>query len=89
VREYDAGSLRLACERVFPSVRLLLVHGSFRAGGGGLGLERWLAFRAFRRLARPLLPPPLYRAPLSLADFSIEVGGARRALDLLAVCAHR
>ena len=86
VREYDAHSLHSACWQAFRSVEMLFVHGSFRAGGGGVGAERWLAYRTLRRLARPRRSVHLYSPPVSLADFRIERDGARRALDLLAVC---
>jgi SAM-dependent methyltransferase len=86
VREYDVDSLQAACLGAFRSVQVLFVHGSFRVGGGGVGAERWVAYRALRKVARPVCPVPLYSPPVSLADFRINRKGARRALDLLAVC---
>jgi SAM-dependent methyltransferase len=86
VREYDARRLAAACSCASFRVELFFLHGSFRAGGGGVGAERYVAYRAFRKLTGPLRPPVIYRPPLSLADFSIRRTGSDRALDLLAVC---
>jgi SAM-dependent methyltransferase len=86
VREYDRTRLAAACRAAGLQVEELFVHGSFRTGGGGLGLERLLAFRALRKLWRVVAPRPVYVPPVSLADFGVSPRGAARALDLLFRC---
>jgi 2-polyprenyl-3-methyl-5-hydroxy-6-metoxy-1,4-benzoquinol methylase len=85
VREYTPASLGELCAKVFHSTQMLGVHGSHRVGGRGIGGERWLAYRLYRRMARRFLPS-IYVAPLSLADFSIEPYDLNQALDLFAIC---
>lgn len=85
IREYDSKSLSMLCTRVFRGVTPLGVHGSLRMGGGGMGLEIFLPYRAVRRLLR-YIRRPLYTAPCSLADFDVTARRMSQALDLLFIC---
>jgi SAM-dependent methyltransferase len=85
VREYERNSLLRLCHSVFAGVEEYGVRGSFRVGGGGLGPERILLYRAVRRIAQRLGHRP-YVAPVSLADFAIDARRLEESLDLLFVC---
>lgn len=84
-REYSPARLRALCAGIFPEHRELGIHGSYRVHGSGTRLERWLAYRAVRKLARRLRRP-LYLPPVSLADFTVRSSELARSLDLLFVC---
>lgn len=84
-REYSQHTLASACGEAGLLVERLFVHGSFRVGAGGLGAERWLAFRALRRLYRRLRSSR-FASPVCFADFDVQARGADRALDLLFLC---
>ena len=88
VRDYDLSALRRVCGSAFEEVDERGVFGSFRVSGAGLGAERWLAWRAIRKIRR-LLFPPEYSVPISLADFRISDRNLDAALDLLLVCQRR
>lgn len=85
VREYSREALRAVCGKVFAAVEELGIGASLRAGGAGLGIERYLAYRGLRRVARRFRPPR-YVAPVSLADFAVAPCDPKEALDLLFVC---
>lgn len=85
VREYSRESLRVSCASAFSQIDEMGVHGSLRVGGGGLGIERSLSFRAVRKLVR-LLVSPLYARPVSLADFTVRRRKLAQAVDLFFVC---
>jgi hypothetical protein len=52
VRDYDLPALRCVCGSAFEEVGERGVFGSFRVSGAGLGAERWLAWRAVRKIRR-------------------------------------
>jgi SAM-dependent methyltransferase len=85
VREYDSKALRALCQEFFGIVEELGVHGSYRAGGQAFGLERFVGYRAARRIVR-YARSPRYVPPVSLADFHVGRERLDEALDLLFVC---
>src|SRR5262245_42583534 len=70
-REYDRNALRTTCREVFAGVEELGIHGSYRVGGLGIGIERSRLCRMLRKAARPLFRRT-YTPPVSLSDFTVS-----------------